>query len=72
MSSNQHDLTGRRAGKGVFYRFPQKLDKRFSIERLKTLGSTTFARTTNLTDVEKWLSLIEKYFKTMNHPKGEK
>lgn len=31
-------------------RFPPIFDKRFSIERLKALGATTFARTTNPTD----------------------
>lgn len=42
--------------------FFHKLDKRFSIERLKTPGAMTFAGTANLVDVEKWLNLIEKCF----------
>ena len=31
------DMSGRGAKEGVFDRFPQKINKRFSIERLKTL-----------------------------------
>lgn len=32
----------------------------------------TFAGTTNLADVEKWLSLIEKYFRVVYCPKERK
>ncbi|TYK27159.1 uncharacterized protein E5676_scaffold236G00020 [Cucumis melo var. makuwa] len=46
----------------MFDCFPQKLDNKFSIERLKALGTATFAGTTNPIDAEKWLSFIEKYF----------
>ncbi|KAA0047616.1 uncharacterized protein E5676_scaffold648G00470 [Cucumis melo var. makuwa] len=41
------------------------LEKNFWIERLKALGATTFAGTTNLADAEAWLTLIEKCFKVM-------
>ncbi|KAA0054747.1 uncharacterized protein E6C27_scaffold437G00220 [Cucumis melo var. makuwa] len=34
-------------------RFAQRLDKRFSIERLKALGATTYMGATNLVDTEK-------------------
>lgn len=46
--------------------FSQKLDKRFSIEKLKVLGATTFRETTNPTDAKKWLSLIEKCIGVMD------
>lgn len=46
------------------------LDKRFNIERLKALGATTFKGTTHPADLEKWLSLIEKGFKSA--PKRKK
>ncbi|TYK21573.1 uncharacterized protein E5676_scaffold275G00720 [Cucumis melo var. makuwa] len=48
------------------------LDKRFSIERLKPLGATTFEGTTDPADVEKWLNLIEKCFGVMNYPEERK
>lgn len=48
------------------------LDKRFSIERLKPLGATTFEGTTDPVDVEKWLNLIEKCFGVMNYPEERK
>ncbi|KAA0056913.1 DNA/RNA polymerases superfamily protein [Cucumis melo var. makuwa] len=41
------------------------LEKKFEIERLKALGSTTFARTTNPANAEAWLTLIEKCFRVM-------
>ncbi|KAA0025418.1 uncharacterized protein E6C27_scaffold417G00010 [Cucumis melo var. makuwa] len=42
-----------------------RLDKRFSIERLKSLGAAIFVGTTNPADVEKLLSFIEKCFRVM-------
>ncbi|KAA0035024.1 hypothetical protein E5676_scaffold155G00590 [Cucumis melo var. makuwa] len=74
MSSNPHDPIGQNAEESMFYRFSQRLvahftpyavNKRFGIERLKALGATTFEGTTNPANVEKWLSLIEKYFGVM-------
>ena len=47
-------------------RFAQRLDKRFSIERLKALGATTYMGATNLVDTEKWLS-IEKCLGVMDY-----
>ncbi|TYK29193.1 uncharacterized protein E5676_scaffold880G00030 [Cucumis melo var. makuwa] len=38
MSSNPHELVGRGAEEGMFDCFPQKLDKRFSIERNKFMS----------------------------------
>lgn len=40
----------------MMHHLPQKIDERSSIERLKALGATTFVRTTNLADAEKWLT----------------
>lgn len=62
----------KRVEKGMFDRFPQKLDKRFSIERLKVLGEMTFAGTSNPIDAEKWLSLVEKCFRMMDYLKERK
>lgn len=53
ISSNPHNLVGRIAEEGMFDRFPQKLDKRFNIERLKAFEAMTIARTTNPTNMEK-------------------
>ncbi|TYJ99696.1 uncharacterized protein E5676_scaffold562G00920 [Cucumis melo var. makuwa] len=47
-------------------RFAQRLDKRFSIERLKALGATTYMGATNPVDTEKWLS-IEKCLGVMDY-----
>lgn len=76
MSSNGHYIIGHNIEENMFDRFAQRLAyhfmatpsivyKRFSIERLKALGVMTFKGTINQTDVEKWLSLIEKYFGVM-------
>ena len=52
--------------------FPKKLDKRFSNEKLKALMTMTVVGTTNLVDIAKWLSLIEKYFRVINCPEKRK
>lgn len=44
----------------------------FDIERLKALGAITFEGTTNPTDVEKWMSLSETYFKVMDCLEGKR
>ncbi|KAA0039476.1 uncharacterized protein E6C27_scaffold64G002900 [Cucumis melo var. makuwa] len=46
--------------------------KKYGIERLKALGATTFAGTTNPTDVEAWLTLIEKCFRVTRCPEDRK
>ncbi|KAA0042293.1 uncharacterized protein E6C27_scaffold824G00880 [Cucumis melo var. makuwa] len=51
MFSNLHNTTGK---------------NRFNIKKLKALGAMTFKGTTDSTDVEKWLSLIEKCFGVMD------
>ena len=66
MSINLLDSVGRKAEKGMFDHFPQKLDNRYTIERLKALKAMTFTETTNPTDAEKWLSLIDKCFGVMD------
>ncbi|KAA0056324.1 hypothetical protein E5676_scaffold11G00970 [Cucumis melo var. makuwa] len=53
MSSNlQETMVGQNAENHL----SQKLEKRFSIERLNALGATTFEGTINLTNVKKWLT----------------
>lgn len=71
ISSNLYYLVGRRAGEGMNYRLPLKLDKRFGIKRLKALWVMTFTRTTNQGNMKKWLILIKKYFGVMDCP-GER
>lgn len=39
--------------------------KKYSIERLKALGATSFEGTTDLADTEAWLNQIEKCFRVM-------
>lgn len=41
------------------------LEKTFGIKRLKALGATTFARTTDPADAEGWMNVLEKCFKVM-------
>lgn len=48
-----------------FMSTPSTVDKKFGIERLKTLGVTTFEGTTNPTDVDKWFNLIKNCFGVM-------
>ena len=69
MSSNPYEMVGRNVVESMFYHFSYKLDKRFSIKRLKVLGATTFEGTINPIDMEKWLSLIEKCLGVMDCPK---
>uniref|UniRef100_A0A9I9CUX0 Uncharacterized protein n=1 Tax=Cucumis melo TaxID=3656 RepID=A0A9I9CUX0_CUCME len=42
VSSNPHGSVGKRHKEGMVDRLLQKIDKRFSIERLKALGAATF------------------------------
>ncbi|KAA0046177.1 uncharacterized protein E5676_scaffold1333G00270 [Cucumis melo var. makuwa] len=60
ISSNLYYLVGRRAGEGMNYRLPLKLDKRFGIKRLKALWVMTFTRTTNQ-EYEKRFTELAKY-----------
>ena len=80
MSNNPHNTVGRNVEENMFNRFAQRvvdhlmptcstMDKRFSIERLKALGATTFEGTTDLIDAKKWLSLIEKCFRVWIVPR---
>ncbi|KAA0060484.1 Gag protease polyprotein-like protein [Cucumis melo var. makuwa] len=47
-------------------------EKKYGIERLKALGATTFAGTTNPADAEAWLTLIEKCFRVTRCPEDRK
>ena len=47
-------------------------EKKYGFERLKALGATTFAGTTNPTDVEAWLTLIEKCFRVTRYLEDRK
>lgn len=44
---------------------PSTVDKRYDIERLKSLRATTFKGTTSPANEKKWLSLVEKCFGVM-------
>lgn len=46
--------------------------RKFGIERLKASGAGTFEGTTNLTDAEAWINLIEKCCKVMRCLKDRK
>ncbi|KAA0042457.1 reverse transcriptase [Cucumis melo var. makuwa] len=47
-------------------------EKKYGIDRLKALGATTFAGTTNPTDAEACLTLIEKCFRVTRCPEDRK
>lgn len=42
--------------------------KNFGIERLKVLRATTFSRTTNPVDAEKWMEMIDRCCEVMRCP----
>src|ERR1051325_8435343 len=46
--------------------------KRYGIERLKALGATTFAGTTNPADTELWLKTLEKCFEITECPEEKR
>src|ERR1051325_10575257 len=46
--------------------------KRYGIERLKALGATTFAGTTNPADAELWLKTLEKCFEITECPEEQR
>ncbi|KAL0536718.1 hypothetical protein IC582_025678 [Cucumis melo] len=45
---------------------PSDPEKAYEIERLKKLGATVFEGSTNPSDVENWLNVLEKCFDVMN------
>uniref|UniRef100_A0A9I9EGA9 Serine/threonine-protein kinase nek2 n=1 Tax=Cucumis melo TaxID=3656 RepID=A0A9I9EGA9_CUCME len=51
---------------------PSDPKKAYGIERLKKLGATMFKGSTDPTDVENWLNMLEKYFDVMNCPEERK
>ncbi|TYK02471.1 putative serine/threonine-protein kinase nek2 [Cucumis melo var. makuwa] len=51
---------------------PSDPEKAYEIERLKKLGATMFKGSTDPTDVENWLNMLEKYFDVMNCPEERK
>ncbi|KAA0047501.1 hypothetical protein E6C27_scaffold498G001280 [Cucumis melo var. makuwa] len=51
---------------------PSDPEKAYEIERLKKLGATVFEGSTDPTDVENWLNMLEKCFDVMNCPEERK
>ncbi|KAA0060440.1 retrotransposon protein [Cucumis melo var. makuwa] len=51
---------------------PSDPEKAYGIERLKKLGATVFEGSTDPTDVENWLNMLEKCFDLMNCPEERK
>ena len=47
-------------------------EKKYSIERLKALGATTFEDTVNPVEAEAWLNLLEKCYRVMRCPDDRK
>ncbi|XP_038890030.1 uncharacterized protein LOC120079741 [Benincasa hispida] len=67
----------------VFYRIVQRLaasvglvranlEKKYDIERFKALGAVTFEGTTDPTEAELWLDVVEKCFNVMSCPEDRK
>ncbi|KAA0056483.1 reverse transcriptase [Cucumis melo var. makuwa] len=51
---------------------PSDPEKAYGIERLKKLGATVFEGSTDPTDAENWLNMLEKCFDVMNCPEERK
>ncbi|TYK07721.1 retrotransposon protein, putative, Ty3-gypsy subclass [Cucumis melo var. makuwa] len=51
---------------------PSDPEKAYGIERLKKLGAAVFEGSTDPTDVENWLNMLEKCFDVMNCPEEKK
>jgi len=47
-------------------------EKKYSIERLKALGATTFEGTVDPVEAEAWLNLLEKCYRVMRCPEDRK